>query len=242
MLFSVIVLGIAVVAGGIASIAGFGIGSLLTPVIGFAYGIKLAVAAVSIPHLIATAIRFIMVRRHVNKSILISFGLMSAIGGLCGALLHSVIESQTLSIILGVLLAFIGASEITGLSAKFRISGWIAWPAGIFSGLLGGLVGNQGGIRSTTLLSFEMPKESFVATATAIALIVDAARMPVYFITQLDYITGIWPIVLIATLGTAIGTIAGQKVLERIPEPVFRTFVSTVILALGIALILGLGG
>lgn len=87
-----------------------------------------------------------------------------------------------------------------------------------------------------------MPKESFVATATAIALIVDAVRMPVYFITQRDNIAGIRQIVLIATLGTVGGTIAGRKALEKISEPAFRTFVSTVILALGIALVLGLGG
>jgi hypothetical protein len=34
------------------------------------------------------------------------------------------------------------------------------------------------------MLGFELSKESFVATTTAIALVVDAARIPVYFITQ----------------------------------------------------------
>ena len=55
-----------------------------------------------------------------------------------------------------------------------------AWIAGVLSGFFGGLVGNQGGIRSAALLSFDMQKEAIVATATAVALIVDGARMPVY--------------------------------------------------------------
>src|SRR5574337_446417 len=45
-------------AGGIASVAGFGIGSLLTPLFALRVGTRLAVAAVSVPHVLATALRF----------------------------------------------------------------------------------------------------------------------------------------------------------------------------------------
>jgi len=41
----------AVVAGGIAAMSGFGIGSLLTPLLAVRYGTKLAVVMVSVPHL-----------------------------------------------------------------------------------------------------------------------------------------------------------------------------------------------
>ena len=58
MLFDLAVGFAAVLAGVVASVAGFGIGSLLTPVLGFEVGTKLAVAAVSIPHVAGTAIRF----------------------------------------------------------------------------------------------------------------------------------------------------------------------------------------
>ena len=54
---SVVLLG-AVAAGAVASVSGFGIGSLLTPLLALHAGTKTAVAAVSIPHLIGTAIRF----------------------------------------------------------------------------------------------------------------------------------------------------------------------------------------
>jgi uncharacterized membrane protein YfcA len=48
----------------------------------------------------------------------------------------------------------------------------------------------------------------------------------------------IWPVLLLATIGVVVGTIAGERVLRRIPEPVFRRVVSFVILALGISLLL----
>ena len=42
--------------------------------------------------------------------------------------------------------------------------GWAAWIAGAMSGFLGGLVGNQGGIRTAAMLGFEVPRQAFVAT------------------------------------------------------------------------------
>jgi hypothetical protein len=50
---------------------------------------------------------------------------------------------------------------------------------GAVSGVLGSLVGNQGGIRSLAMLGFDVPRRAFVATATAVGLIVDGARLPV---------------------------------------------------------------
>ena len=56
----------AIVAGAIAAVSGFGIGSLLTPLLALHAGTKTAVAAVSIPHLIGTAIRFWRLRGHAS--------------------------------------------------------------------------------------------------------------------------------------------------------------------------------
>jgi hypothetical protein len=58
LLFKIAVPFVAFLAGGIASIAGFGIGSLLTPLVASQYGMKSAVSAIAIPHFIATALRF----------------------------------------------------------------------------------------------------------------------------------------------------------------------------------------
>ena len=54
------------VAGAIASVSGFGIGSLLTPLLAVRVGTKLAVAAVSVPHMAATALRFWLLRKDVD--------------------------------------------------------------------------------------------------------------------------------------------------------------------------------
>src|SRR5438445_5974716 len=77
----------AVLGGAIASLAGFGIGSILTPLLALSVGTKQAVVAVSIPHLVATAIRFWNLRHKIDRHLLKNFGIASAGGGLLGALL-----------------------------------------------------------------------------------------------------------------------------------------------------------
>lgn len=239
ILFEVLVLIVGFFAGGIAAVAGFGIGSLLTPLFALRMETKLAVAAVSCAHLAGTALRFWLLRKMIDRKVLLAFGVMSAAGGLAGALLHNWAQSIVLTIIFGILLLFAGISGISGLAGRMRFSGWMSWAAGTLSGLLGGLVGNQGGIRSGAMLGFELPRRSFVATATAIALIVDTARIPVYLVTQGTSIAGVWTLIFTATIGVLVGTLAGGKVLSRMDESLFRLLVSLIITLLGVAVLIG---
>lgn len=223
-----------VVAAAIASVTGFGIGSLITPVLSLSVGTKLAVAVVSIPHFVATALRFWMLRGHVDKKVLLGFGLMSTLGGLAGALLHARFPTPALTLIFGAILIFAGFMGASRLSERMRFHGVGAWIAGGLSGMLGGLVGNQGGIRSAALLGFKISKVAFVATATAIGLIVDISRMPVYFWSETQGILSSRNWILITTVGVVIGTVLGAKLLRRLPERSFRQVVSMLILALGV--------
>src|SRR6266496_4212600 len=85
MIFQTILFIAAAIAGAIATITGFGIGSILTPLLAVRVGTQLAVAAVSIPHFFATALRFWRLRAHVDRRVLVSFGIPSAAGGLTGS-------------------------------------------------------------------------------------------------------------------------------------------------------------
>jgi uncharacterized membrane protein YfcA len=84
------------------------------------------------------------------------------------------------------------------------------------------------------MLGFGVPKESFVATATAIGLFVDAARLPVYVATQWREIAGVWPLVLTATAGVVIGTAIGTRTLGHVPERMFRRVIALLLASLGL--------
>jgi uncharacterized protein len=237
MWLEALVLLVSILAGGIAAVTGFGIGSLLTPVLALQVDTRLAVAAVSVPHVIGTAIRFWLRSGAVDRRVFWSFGLTSAAGGLIGALLHSRASNRWLNAIFGALLLFAAVSEATGLARRLRFRGAMAWIAGAASGLLGGLVGNQGGIRAAALLGFDLSRHSFVATATAIGLVVDGARMPVYLLTQAGELAEIVSWIALATIGVTLGTVLGSRALARIPEAWFHRVLALVLALLGGAML-----
>ncbi|HET7182643.1 MAG TPA: TSUP family transporter [Candidatus Limnocylindrales bacterium] len=232
---------LAVVAGAVAAVAGFGIGSLLTPAVGATLGIGTAVAVVAIPHAVATATRLWSLRDAVDLRILRSFGIASAIGGLVGAALHGVLASPTLAVALGALLVLAGTLELTGMNRRLVLRGAASTVAGVASGLFGGLVGNQGGIRSAALLQAGLAPRALVATATATAMLVDAARVPIYLVSNGPQLVEQARLIAILTAGALLGTLLGGPILRRLPELAFRRILASVLIALGIALIAGFG-
>lgn len=160
MWFDALILVAALAGGAVAGVTGFGIGSLLTPALALQVDARLAVAAVSIPHIVGTAFRFWLLGGRVDRRVLWSFGLTSAAGGLTGALLQEQFTAPWLFVVFGALLLFTAAAEMTGLAQRMRFTGPAAWAAGAVSGLLGGLVGNQGGIRSAALLGIDRSRDA----------------------------------------------------------------------------------
>ncbi len=231
LLFNLIAASIAFLAGIVAAVSGFGIGSLVTPLLCMAYDIRIAIALVAIPHALATALRFSLIYKNLDRTLFIRFGLASAAGGLFGAWIHSFLEGRWLGLTLGILMIIAGA---TGFSKKsWRLKGPAAIIGGILSGVFGGLVGNQGGIRAAALLNFDLRRDVFVAVSTASALIIDAARLPVYLWAEGHSIAAEWRLVLLLCAAVIAGTVTGMKVLKKIDDAYFKKVISGLLLALG---------
>ena len=153
-------------AGVTASVAGFGIGSFLIPLVSVQTGTKVAIALVTLPHFLGTSLRFWLLKSKVNRKILVRFGLLSAAGGLFGALVHTFFVSDLLQVIFSIMLVLAGILGVLQVSERLRFGKIGASIVGLASGFFGGLVGEQGGIRSVALLNFNVEKEAFIATAT----------------------------------------------------------------------------
>ena len=225
-----------VLAGSIAAVSGFGIGSVLTPLLMLSMPTAHAVAVLAIPHAWATTLRLFRLRRDVHPQTFRQFGIASALGGLAGATLQSRLGSPILTIVLASLLVIAGAAELTRRRLPLPQSGGWRLVGGVLSGLFGGLVGNQGGIRAAALLGFELPPRQLVATATASALLVDAARVPIYLFSFGPVIASAAPILIVVSAGVTIGTFLGVPVLGRISPASYRRLVGALLLLLGLAL------
>ncbi len=76
-----------------------------------------------------------------------------------------------------------------------------------------------------------------MATATASALLVDAARLPIYLLSAGPVIAGSVDLWVAASIGVTVGTFLGVPVLGRIPEGAYRRFLGGVLVLLGLALL-----
>jgi uncharacterized protein len=226
-------------AGAVAAVTGFGIGSILTPVLAVRFDTRAAIAIVSVPHLAASLLRFATSWQQADRRTVMRFASFSMAGGLAGALVGM---SRTgpgdigLQISLGALLILGGLGALCagpGIDAGRKTTA----VAGIASGFFGGLVGSQGPIRSAAMLSLDISKESFVATAMATAIAVDVARIPVYLYADHAVMAHASQTILLATAGVLVGTFCGKRLLSAVPVPLFRRAVAILVFALGAAVL-----
>jgi uncharacterized membrane protein YfcA len=231
--FRLIALALSVFAGATASVVGFGIGSLLTPLLATQVGIEAAIALVTVPHAVATAIRCWRLRASIDWTVLRSFGLLSAAGGMIGALAYSRLGSTSLTRVLGGLLLLTAVAQLAKLAARWRPHGPVVGALGLASGFFGGIAGNQGGLRAAALTAFGLTPVAFVATATATGLIVDAARAPVYAWTSYHALATYWDHVAVLTVGVVAGTLAGTALVKTVSAAGFARVVAVAVGLLG---------
>lgn len=233
-MFLLLVALVAVLAGATASIAGFGIGSLLTPLLALRFGTPVAIALVALPHAAATVLRAWRLRAAVDWALFRRFGLWSAIGGLAGALLFTRLAGPALTRLLGALLVLTAISTLTGWAARVRLPSWAAWLLGLLSGFFGGIVGNQGGLRAGALLGLGLAPATFVAVSTMSGVIVDAVRTPLYVTRAGADVARAWPVVLVATAGAIAGTLVGERLIFGMHPRTFQRVVALLIGVLGL--------
>ena len=224
-------------SGSTAAVIGFGIGSLLTPLLTLRLSPGLAVAAVALPHLLATAARYLRHADAVDRPTFRQFGVVSAAGGLAGALLQARFSAPALLAALGVLLIATGLASLTGSFGGRRVPPRAALALGLLSGFFGGLAGNQGGLRAAGLLPFDLSPRAFLATSTAVALMVDLARTPVYLLRAGPELWSLAAPIAVAAVGCLVGTIWGERLLLRIDTRIYRRAVGAGVAAIGLWLL-----
>jgi len=220
-------------------VTGFGLGTILTPVFTLVYEVKLAILLVAIIHFLNNLLKFSLFRKSVDFTIIKRFGLVSIVGAILGAFLQVYLYSGVLKIILGVVLIALGIAEYVPRSLSIRFPPKIDYAGGFLSGLLGGLVGNQGAIRSAYLLNYKISKETFIATATVIALAIDATRIPVYLVLHQEYISRIQIDILIVIAVAFLGTLVGKRVVTFLSTTLFKKIVAGFVLLIGVLFTFG---
>ena len=236
--------------------SGFGLGTILTPVMAIFFPIEVAISVTAVVHLLNNLFKIILIGKNVNWKLLMQFGLPAIVGAFFGAKLlyaltlenHAVeyelfgnlFTTTIVNIVVAILLLVFVVLEFIPFKREGFDKSWIPI-GGVLSGFFGGLSGNQGALRSAFLIRLNLTKELFIATGVAIACVVDLTRIPVYLAGMPEgLLVEQSELLFAASFSAFLGAYLGRKSLTKITLRHIQVIVAVLIAAVSVLLILGI--
>ncbi len=236
--------------------SGFGLGTLLAPVLMFYFPVEVAIALTGIVHFFNNVFKLYLTGRFANRDVVIRFGIPAVIAAFVGAFLllqfseMAAIYEYTLlgknfsiyptKLIIAILLMFFAVVDLIPWFADLAFSKNKLPLGGLLSGFFGGLTGAQGALRSAFLIRAGLSKEAFIGTTVVVSTMVDITRLGVYAtgIGQHIQASNI-PLIILTTLSAIVGAFIGNKLLKKVTLKFIQQLVALLLML--IALGLGLG-
>ncbi len=247
-----IIILVALLGSALTLISGFGLGTLLLPIFALFFDVEIAVAMTAIVHLFNNIFKFSLLKKSVNKKVLLLFGIPGIVGAFFGAfvlnnlvsipnLFFGEFEVSPVKASIGLVMIVFAITEIFPEKLKLDFRKKYLIPGGVISGFFGGLSGHQGALRSMFLIKVGMSKEVYIATGVAIALLIDLTRIPIYVSTfRIEELKAEWGIIFMATLAAFLGAIIGKSLIPKITLKSVHLLVGLFMIVMGIAMIFNL--
>lgn len=221
----------------IGTTAGFGISTVMIPVVLLFYPLSQTLFFVGIIHWVGNLWKLILFRRGISWKLILSFGIPGIAASLLGALLVFRIPASLLSRILASFILTYVIYIFAKPSFKVKESILSAFSGGAFSGFLAGIFGMGGAVRSLFLSAFDLPKAIYIATSGAIALFIDTTRLTTYFLKGTRLQTSILWGMLIFIPVSFLGAKIAQLVVNKIPQKYFRIVIAVFLFLVAIKLL-----
>ncbi len=237
--------------------SGFGLGTILLPVMGLFFPVEVAVALTGVVHLSNNLFKLVLVGRFADRPTLLRFGIPSVAGGLLGAWTLSAMSElapwftwawgahrfdvEAIKLVVGVLMVLFALLELTPAGRQMRFGRRLLYVGGLISGFFGGLSGHQGALRSAFLINLGLDKSAYIATGVLIACLVDGVRIPVYFSRFLaDEGLQNWPVLVTAIVFAFAGAYLGARYMEKVTLGAVQWITGVLIMAVGLLLAAGI--
>lgn len=214
--------------------AGFGLATMITPVVFLWLEPHEAVAVVAIVHGSHNAWKLKVLRESVDYSAVRRFGWAMVVGALLGAALNTVVESEPLLLVVGIALIILPLLSVSERWTNFRLPEAEDRIGGFGSGFFGGLTGHQGALRAMFLQKRLPDKAEYAATAAVLALVVDLSRIPVYVALGGWQILDAGALIVGLVFAAILGVQLGKKWLKKWKSERIRNGILVAIVASGL--------
>lgn len=232
LLFCLVVL----IAEFVGTISGFGSSIFLVPATAIFFSYHTALALTGIIFVFSSTAKLWKFRKHIEWPLMWKMGLPSVIFTLLGAFLNARLNLQIAELTMGGFLVVFAIAFFIKGDLHFAASNRSLVAAGVVSGFLNGFIGTGGAVRGAALSAVGLSKSVFVATSAGIDLGGDIGRSVVYIANgYLDAkFYSLIPILMVLTYA---GTSVGKKILDNIPEKVFKKIVLSLIGITGLLMV-----
>jgi hypothetical protein len=234
--------------------SGFGLGTILMPILAFFFPLPVAIVFTAVVHLIHNLLRTSVLWKKIHWKIFLRFGLAAMAASIPGALLLKELSSfepikkytiftipaelSVLNMAIGLLLILFATLEAfphRTVQMKNLAAG------GIISGFFGGLSGNQGAFRSVFLVHANLNKEAFIATSALISSLVDLVRLLIYLISFNSLLQTADKSFLGSAIGGALaGVVLGALLLPKVTLGLIKNLIIFLLYLLGSLLAAGI--
>lgn len=247
--------GAALLASTMTFFTGFGLGTILLPVFAMFFSPTLAIGLTGVVHLVNNLVKFALMRKDINKAVILKFGVPAIVGAVVGALILMYLLSDTvllqyklsgstfqitvMKLVIAILMIGFALIELFPILSSPLKNQLVL--GGFISGFFGGLSGHQGALRSLFLIKYGLTKEAFIATGVVIACFVDVARIGTYAKPLLNANMGDYQTKLLVGCAAAIaGAVIGRLALKKVNIGSVQVIVSVAILIFALAIGSGL--
>ncbi|MGE0206500.1 MAG: sulfite exporter TauE/SafE family protein [Candidatus Babeliales bacterium] len=228
---------LALVASFVGTLAGFGIATIMLPLLLTFLPTDQAIVLVAIIHWFNDIWKLWFFRKGINRQLFLYFGIPSVLCSILGAFMVTTIPFAFFHRILGLFLILYVLMLYFFPHVRIPSSRGYELLGGALSGFSAGFFGIRGVITSSFLLAYQLHKEIFLATIGAIALLIDSARIMVYFQQgmRLTAENSYWLLLFIGA--SFVGAYAARLCVTRISQEKFRALVAVLIGVVGLKLL-----
>ncbi|UJS26338.1 sulfite exporter TauE/SafE family protein [Thiothrix winogradskyi] len=247
----------ALLASTLTLFSGFGLGTLLMPVVAVFFPVEVAIGMTALVHFANNLFKLALLGRQADVGVIARFGIPAVAAALLGAVLLGWLATQAplleypfagglaqvtpVKLMIGTLILVFVLLEFLPAFKQLRFGQELLPLGGLVSGFFGGLSGHQGAFRSMFLLKSGLDKEAFIATGVVLAVLVDMTRLVVYgwesssmTAKNID-----WVLVGITTLAAFTGAFVGKRLMKKMTIHSIQMAVSALLVVVALGLMAG---
>jgi len=217
----------------LASVTGSGGTTILLPVLVLYFGIRDAVAIITIANLAANLSRVTIHRKEIVLPVVGWFALGTVPMALLGAYLFTVTAPEILTRLLGAILITVALWRRLRPTPPARWAALWFIPVGAVFGLLEGIIGSVGPMMAPFFLAFGLMKGAYIGTDALATVAMQTSKL---FVLEDAQLLGQREITVGLTLVPFMiaGTLLGRSLLDRVSERTFSLIVEIMILTAGL--------